>query len=181
MKLLTYRINQKKEDRLHKFRLLSALYIDLLENDPLWHYFLDPKGGTLRVSPNFEKKVTKWLKLNCKNYNLTFQKRFIYEPKKHEYYGVAWLGDYILPLFHDMSVLMTIFPPNISFHPVHERLNHGLVNMLGLHDFVAEAMVYINLAEGRAGLVGQSLKLPKWVYESYFKICQIYKNLFSKH
>lgn len=165
MFLRTYRINQKKEDRRLKFSFLYSLYWAVLKKDPTWHYFFDPEGITLRFSPKFEPKVKKWLSINCKEYELTYKRRLLYEPKRHEYYGVAFLGDYTIPLFHDMAVLMTIFPPNVSFHPMHERLNHGLMNMLGIHNFYVESKIYLDLAENRAKLGGFSLGLPKFLYK----------------
>ena len=69
-----------------------------------------------------------------------------------------------------MSVLSAKYPTYVILKPVLERLNHGLVNMSGLHNFRDEADIYLDLAFNRAKLGAETMKtpmfsLPKWVYE----------------
>ena len=172
MILCTYRINQKKLDLRRKLEFLSDLHKTILKRDKLWHYFFDSEGTTLRFQREYEGKVRDWFKKNIKDYNLTFKRNRLYNPLKHEYYGVSFLGDDILPLFHDMSILAMQYPPYILFNPVLERLNHGLVNMGGQHDFHKEAHIYLDLAYGRAELGGTLLNLPKFIHKWFFKLIQ---------
>lgn len=166
MKLLTYRINIIKK----KFDFISDLYWSVLRDDDLWHYFFDLEGITLRFTPKFEKKVIKWLKNSKTGYKFSYKRRTLYDPEVHEYRQVKFLGEQIAVLFHDLSVLVTEFPAEVSWRPTLERLNHGFINMFGIHDFVKEATIYLDFAEGRAGLVGARLPLPKWVYIQYWKL-----------
>jgi len=168
MKLLTYRLNQKKGKIIDKLKLINNLYYEVLEKDKFWHFFLDGKGGTIRFQPKYEVRVKKFMSDNKEKFG--FQKRKIYEPKKSEYYGVSYIGDDLLPLFHEMSVLSAKYPTYVILKPVLERLNHGLVNMSGLHNFRDEADIYLDLAFNRAKLGAETMKtpmfsLPKWVYE----------------
>lgn len=170
MKLLTYRINQKNLDLRRKFEFLNSLYWVILKNDKNWHYFLDPEGITLRLSPTKEIQIRKWFKKNIKGFGLTFRKRNFYEPRKHEYYGVSYLGDSLIGLFHAMSVILVLFPPKVSFRPTAERLNHGLVNMAGIHNFEMEAKIYLDLAEGRLRIIKKPLRPSRIVWDLYIKI-----------
>lgn len=177
MRLCTYRINQKELNLRRKLEFMNALHEKILKKDQYWHFFLDPEGATLRFQSQFEEKVQTWLKNNAKNFPLTWKKRTFYEPRKHEYYGVSFLGDDILPLFHEMSVLSTKYPPFVLLKLVFERLNHGLINMAGIHDFRQEADIYMNLAFGRASLIGMDFNLPKWVYRLYIKFSQVKRRI----
>lgn len=167
MKLITYRLNT--EDFTGKKNLLIALRDGVLKGDSFWHFFLDPEGGTLRFQVKNDTKVNHWLKYNAKNYHVKYLKRTIYEPSKHEYQGVSFLGDDVLPLFHEMSLLTLKYPAYIIVRPILERLNHGLVNMTGVHDFTTEALLYNQLAEGRARLVGKTMSYPaEWIRRFYY-------------
>lgn len=165
MVLSTYRINQRRLDLRRKLEFMRDLSKSPLKKDNFWHFFLDPEGATLRFQPKIEKKVQKWLEKNADKYNLTWRKRTNYEPRKHEYYGVSFLGDDILPLFHELSVLTTKYPPYVLLRSIFERLNHGFINMAGIHDFTKEADLYLDLAWGRIKLAGFSFPLPKWFYK----------------
>lgn len=173
MKLLTYRLGSSNPFAKQQF--LRALHQNVLSKDGSWHFFLDPEGGTLRFQPKFEGKVRKFLKNHAKAYQVKWQKRSPYIPKNHEYYGVSFLGDDILPLFHDLSVLTTEYPPYVMTRSVLERLTHGLVNMSGIHDFAKESDLYLGLADGRIKIIKQKLALPLWLYRIYYKIIKITK------
>ena len=170
MKLCTYRIDQSSLNLRRKLEFMGALQDHVLGKDQYWHFFLDPEGATLRFQPSFEARIRIWLKENAKNFPLKWKKSTLYEPKRHEYYGVSFMGDDILPLFHEMSVLATKYPPYILLKPVLERLNHGLINMSGNHNFHDEANIYMDLAFGRASLVKMAFSFPRWLYKLYIKL-----------
>lgn len=169
MILLTYRLDSKQNGGT-KITFLRALNQSVLKQDQHWHYFLDPEGATLRFNPKFEKRVVKFLTKTAPAYGITFDKRSDYDPKEDEYYGVSFISDDILPIFHAISVLTTKYPPFIMTQTVLERLTHGLVNMSGVHDFNVESDLYLRLAEGRRKLIGSELPLPKWLYRFFNKL-----------
>lgn len=171
MKLLTYRLDTQ-ESATSKQIFLRALYQFVLKKDKYWHFFLDPDGGTLRFQHKYESRVKIFLKTVSKGYNIKYDKRRIYQPKKDEYYGVAFVGDNLLPLFHDMSVLTLEYAPYITIKTIIERLNHGLVNMAGIHDFHIESQIYLGLASGRLSLINMKLPLVKWIYKLYYKLIE---------
>lgn len=166
MVLKTYRVNQKKGSIPSKLTFFNELYLNCLTKDPYWHFFLDEEGGTLRFQPKFEKRIKKF----AEQYSyISLRRRKDYEPLKHEYYGVSYLGDDLLPLFHEMSVLSAKYPTYVIMGPILERLNHGLVNMAGIHNFSKEADLYLTLAYNRAELGakygrGEVYRVPKWVH-----------------
>ena len=176
MMLMTYRLNQKRseysgEDLRMKANFMFNLYTDVLRKDKLWHYFYDDGGATLRFSLDMEGKVRKYLKSVAKERGFTFRRATKYDPKRHEYFGVAYLGEDILPLFHEISVLTVQYPPYVTLRPVFERLNHALINQTGIHNFAAESELYLNLAMGRARMVGYPLlRLPKIFYKWYIRL-----------
>ncbi len=167
MKLKTYRINQKNYDLVEKMYFFRSIRDTALRSDRFWHFFLDPKGATFRFSPESEEKVRLYLFRHAEDRGLTWKRSADYEPLKHEYFGVSFLGDDILPMFHEMSLLATKYPTYIIVRPILERLNHGLINMTGIHHFGYEAELYMDLAFSRARLVNHSFRLPKWFYKRY--------------
>lgn len=180
MKLLTYRIDQREYNLRSKLEFMSSLKKDVLGTDALWHFFLDPDGATLRFQPQYHMRVLKWLKKNAKNLGFKYRKRLYYDPKKHEYYGISYLGEDILPLFHDLSVLATQYPPYVMVRPVMERLNHGLVNMTGNHDFASEAELYLRMGYVRARMVGHKLSVPNFIRKLFFKLVELIEKLDGK-
>lgn len=162
MILLTYRVKGIG----FRLRLLDGLYRAVLYKDAHWHYFLDLEGITLRFSRSFEKRVRRWLMSN----HYKFTRRLLYDPTRHEYPGLGFLGEDLANLFHDMSVLVTKYPSQVSLFPTAERLNHGLVNMAGIHDFREEAQIYLDLAYRRAELGRFILPLPEWLYVFLIKM-----------
>ena len=179
MILLTYRINQKnwkeKSAFTDKAQFFHTLYFSVLRKDSFWHYFFDPDGATLRFTPSFEKRVRNWLIKNCQDKKFSFRRAGKYEPRRHEYYGISFLSDDILPLFHEMSVLSVKYPRNVILWPLLERLTHGLINMNGIHDFEREAHYYLALATMRAELGRVTLPLPTWLYKLYFKMNRFFR------
>ncbi len=167
MTLKTYRINQLNYDIVEKYYFLRALNWNILSKDPYWHFFLDQNGGTLRFSPEVEGKVRDYLTKHAESRGIKWKRSTDYDPTKHEYFGVSFLGDDMIPLFHDMSILSIKYPGYILRQPILERLTHGLINMSGVHDFRIEAEIYLGLAMGRARLVNYHFQLPKWVYEFF--------------
>jgi len=173
MILLTYRINQKEKDVSKKKNMLYHLSQEALRNDRLWHYFLDDDGGTLRFQPKFENKFKLWSK-QFKGV-FSFRRCKSYRPERDEYYGVSYLGADILPMFHEMSVITAKYPNYVVFRPFLERLNHGLVDMSGIHDFRQEAEIYLDLAYGRAELGSKyfgtpKIETPRWLHKLYFRL-----------
>ena len=178
MKLLTYRINDKPPN--YKYEALDYksrcilfynLYQDILKRDNYWHFWMDYEGATLRISLSFEKKVTSWLK----NRHINFKRRTIYQPVKHEYYGISFLGDDILPLFHEISVLSIKYPPKVIFNPILDRLNHCLMINCGVLGHKREAEMYLDMAFKRASVVNHTFRLPKFVYKLGLKITKFFK------
>jgi hypothetical protein len=169
MILKTYRIDQPNYDITEKYYLLRALFWGVLAKDPYWHFFLDQNGGTLRFSPNVEEKVRNYLTKHLSGRGMKWKRSTDYDPTKHEYFGVSFLGNDMIPLFHDMSVLSVKYPGYILRQPILERLNHGLINMSGVHDFRIEAEIYLELAMGRARFVNYNFRLPKWVYKFFIR------------
>lgn len=169
MKLLTYRINQKSGTLNTKRYFVYRLYNNFLIKDPLWHYFLDPGGVTLRFSPNMEARVKKWMDKN-KEKEFTYRKAGDYVPRRAEYYGIAYLGDDLIPFFHVISTLTIIYPAPVIIGPFLERLTHAMVNQAGIHNFAYESDLYMGLAMGRARLVNYPLlRLPRAIYRWYVK------------
>lgn len=146
--LKTYRINLVGYSA--KRYCLHYLYDSLLHQDPLWHFFLDEGGITLRFSPKFSKDVNKLLKADNKNYSVEAN----YDPAKDEYEAIRYLGQDWLPLFNVISVLSIKYPPKVLTSSVFERINHALFNQSGEHSFYQEALAYAKLALGRAELGG---------------------------
>lgn len=166
MILRTYRINSKEPGR-KKREFLRGMYWEVLKKDPIWHFFLDPTGGTLRFDPVYERRVLWYLRKNGHINKIYWKKRTLYNPIKDEYFGVAYLGDDLLPLFNHLSVLSLKYPLETLVNVVLERMNHGFSNMWGLHDFFLESKIYLNLAENRARLGGTSLGLPRFAFKIY--------------
>lgn len=172
MKLLTYRIDQKKGNVRDKLYFLRNLYLEALENDKLWHFFLHEGGGTLRFQKKFENRVVNYIKNERPN-GFRYKKMLVYSPERHEYYGISFLKDEILPLFHDLSVLAASYPPEVGRWPVLERLCHTWVNQTGVHDFLREALIYLELADRRSSIWNLGLPYPKWLYKLYFRFLNL--------
>ena len=170
MKLKTYRIDQKTYYPTGKMVFFKSLHESVLRKDPYWHFFLDWGGATLRFLPKLEWPVRQWLGKNAKGHRMRWKKSTDYDPSRHEYWGVSYLGDDILPLFHDMSVLSIKYPGYVLRMPVLERLNHGLINMAGIHDFRTEAEIYLDLAFSRGSIVHHTFRLPYWVYKFFIRL-----------
>lgn len=165
MKLVTFGINI--DDLNKKYALLRVLLNDTLYNDPHWFFALHPGGMTLRTSPNKATRVIELFKKGKFSYK---KDKHLYDPYRHEYYGVHILGDDIIPLLHSMSVIYVKYFPRFAFPLAIERFNHMFVNMRGEHDFYKEALIYLNLAEGRADLIQRKLPFPKIMYRVYIWI-----------
>ncbi len=146
--LKTYRINLV--GYVLKRYCVHYLYDTVLFQDPLWHFFLDEGGITLRFSPKFNRVVNKLLTKDNKNFTVEAD----YDPSKDEYEGIRYLGADWLPLFNVLSVLSIKYPPKVMASSVLERMNHTLFNQCGEHSFYEEAKAYAELALGRAELGG---------------------------
>jgi hypothetical protein len=170
MILRTYRINQKKYDLTEKIYFFREIRYAVLLKDRFWHFFFDPGGSTFRFSPAYEGKVRVWLTRHAHDRGFTWKKSTNYDPRKHEYLGVSFLGDDILPMFHELSVLSVKYPSYIITRPIFERFNHALINMAGIHNFAIESELYMDLAFSRARLAGHIFRLPKWCYKLYIQI-----------
>jgi hypothetical protein len=166
--MATYGLSFKRENVSEKHALLLDMYYSIpFWKDDWWFFALHPNGMTLRCSPLFEKRVTKYLKKR----KVSFKKdRYYYDPQRHEYYGVHVFGEDMVRVFHSLSILIILYSPRISLYPTLERLGHMLINMAGIHNFSQESDYYLALAEGRRKIIGHSLPLPKWVYSFWAKI-----------
>lgn len=131
-----------------KYEFLADLHKIHLHKDPMWHFFLDEEGITLRFSKEFEGKVRDF----CKKRVVRYSEVSDFEPSVHEYWGVRYIGDDLQPLFHQMSLLAIKYPRNVILRQVHERVNHIMVNQCGIHDFEQEAELYFDLGKGRLKL-----------------------------
>lgn len=174
MKLQTYRIDFKTQILYLRRSLFYNLYEEVLIKDKYWHWFNDFNGATLRVSLLFRDRVEKWLK-NHEGNIFTFKRRTQYIPQKHEYYGVAFVGDDLLPMFHELSVLTAKFPSNIVRSVFLERLNHLILVNIGYLGHAFESEVYLDLAFSRAKIVNHTFILPRWVYKIAIKLQSAFK------
>lgn len=172
MKLKTYRIKYKgkeKERGARSRNFISDLYLDVLKKDPNWHFFLDWAGGTLRFSPEFEEKVRKWAKASGWN-DFALKRRQDYDPQRHEYPQIRYIGVELQPLFHELSVLSALYPNSTLMGPVFDRLTHTFVNQLGIHDFKVEAYWLLDTAYQRARLQNRSMDVPKGLHKGVFRL-----------
>lgn len=152
MILAGYQITIRPLDQ--KYALLSDLVRDVLGNDPLWHFFLNPEGITLRIQKEFCEKVEKYVK-GWGEKKAKISKPGDFEPKKHEYFGVRFVAEDIVPLFHELSLFSLKYPRNVTLDQGLERICHIFVNQAGIHDFEAEAKLYAGLVINRARLAGK--------------------------
>lgn len=154
-----------------KLALLDDLNERLLNRDLIWHFFLDPSGITLRVNPDFEKETIQALKeLKREGYHFTFKKAGNFNPAKHEYQFVRFVGDEMQLIFHATSLMALKYPRHVFKYPILERINHIVINQTGQHDFLKEADDYIDAAYQRASLQGKVISIPKWLHKLYFRL-----------
>ena len=150
-----------------KLDLLDQLNRDLLYKDDIWHFFLDPGGITLRTNLRFANKVDKWLKKTAKRKKSARVKDF--EPSKHEYFNIRFVGDELQQMFHFTSLMALKYPGHVIVREVLERMAHITINQLGIHDFKIEAQIYLDMAYSRASLQGKFLGLPKFIHKFIIK------------
>lgn len=173
MILRTYRITSKDHDRQNFVSFLRDLRYGPLAKDNYWHAIWDYEGATLRFLPKSEEKTNKWLKANCKSYELSFEKRLNYEPLRNEHWGVSFVGDDILPILHEITLLTSRYSPNTLVILFMERILHVLMLNAGVVNHAAESEVYLAMAFSRARVGQHFLHFPKWFYKICLKLRRI--------
>src|SRR3990167_10488134 len=89
-----------------KLDILDNLHRKILYKDSIWHFFLDPDAITLRCQPKYADRVEKFLQKN-KTYE-SKKKNFRvgdFEPSKHEYFNIRFVGDELQEIFHSLSLM----------------------------------------------------------------------------
>lgn len=146
-----------------KLDVIERLREKVLNKDPIWHFFLDTTGFVIRCLPKNADKVEKFFQVEHKHKKKHRVKDF--EPSKHEYFNIRFVGDELQQMFHFTSLMALKYPNHVIVREVLERMAHITVNQLGDHNFKHEAQLYIDMAYSRVTLQGQFLGLPKWIHK----------------
>ena len=150
-----------------KLDAVERLREKVLYKDPIWHFFLDTTGFIIRCDPKNANQVEKFFQKEHKHKKKHRIKDF--EPSKHEYFNIRFVGDELQQMFHFTSLMALKYPGHVIVREVLERMAHITVNQLGQHDFKMEAQLYLDMAYSRAALQGRFLGLPKFIHRFIIK------------
>ena len=150
-----------------KLEAIERLRQAILYKDNIWHFFLDTNGFVLRCDPKYANQVERFFQKEHKHKKKHRVKDF--EPSKHEYFNIRFVGDELQQMFHFTSLMALKYPGHVMVREVLERMAHITFNQLGDHNFKHEAQLYIDMAYSRASLQGRFLGLPKWLHQFIVK------------
>ena len=155
-----YRNNYQRDWLLVRLR-------DLLNDDPIWHFFGDGSAITLRVHPQSRIAVEQRFQSD----NIPYEDKGLFDPSKDEWPNIIFIGGDLQPIFHELSILASKYPSNVMLDQILERICHILINQQGIHNFLAEANIYADLSTKRASMRGAEFKDPKeFIDTSKYKV-----------